>query len=92
MIDKQIILEVLSKEELKKLIGDSIKEAMDFKESLKDLKDELLTREEACKFLKINSSTLWHWTKKGKIISYGIASRKYYKKNELLDTLVESKY
>ncbi|MFD1292398.1 helix-turn-helix domain-containing protein [Lutibacter holmesii] len=92
MNEKQIILEVLSKEELKKLIADSVNEAMDLKRSVVDPVDQLLTREEACKFLKINSSTLWNWTKKGKITSYGIASRKYYKKNELLDTLIKSKF
>jgi len=49
--------------------------------------DELLTREEASKFLKINLSTLHHWTKKSKIQSYGIANRRYYKKSELLESL-----
>ncbi|RDI06690.1 helix-turn-helix domain-containing protein [Flavobacterium sp. AG291] len=49
--------------------------------------DVLLTRKEACDFLKIDSSTLWHWTNKGKIKAYGIANRRYYKKNELIDCL-----
>ena len=49
--------------------------------------DELLTRKEASEFLKINLSTLHHWTKKSKIQSYGIANRRYYKKNELLESL-----
>ncbi|MGI0105985.1 helix-turn-helix domain-containing protein [Salinimicrobium sp. WS361] len=49
--------------------------------------DELLTREEACQFLKINSSTLWAWTNKGKVTAYGIANRRYYKRSELLDSL-----
>ncbi len=49
--------------------------------------DELLTRKEASEFLKINLSTLHHWTKKSKIKSYGIANRRYYKKNELLECL-----
>jgi len=49
--------------------------------------DELLTRKEASEFLKINLSTLHHWTKKSKIKSYGIANRRYYKKSELLESL-----
>lgn len=49
--------------------------------------DELLTREEACKFLQINSTTLWHWTNKGKVTAYGIGNRRYYKKAELIDAL-----
>jgi hypothetical protein len=49
--------------------------------------DELLTREAVCDFLKINSSTLWHWTNKGKVKAYGIANRRYYKKSELIECL-----
>ncbi len=48
---------------------------------------ELLTREETCKFLKINSSTLWDWTNKGKVKAYGIGNRRYYKKEEILSAL-----
>lgn len=49
--------------------------------------DELLTREQTCKLLQIDSSTLWHWTNKGKVTAYGIANRRYYKKTELLECL-----
>ncbi|WP_116789901.1 helix-turn-helix domain-containing protein [Flavobacterium psychrotrophum] len=48
---------------------------------------DLLTREQACDLLKINSSTLWHWTNRGKVKAYGIANRRYYKKSELLECL-----
>ena len=65
------------------------------KSQLEDLKkdfqthnpDELLTREQTCEFLQIDSSTLWHWTNKGKVIAYGIGNRRYYKKAELLECL-----
>lgn len=46
-----------------------------------------LTRVETAKFLKIDLSTLWHWTKKGKIISYGIGNKRYYNKQEIIETL-----
>lgn len=49
--------------------------------------DELLTREETCKFLSIDSSTLWAWTNKGKVKAYGIGNRRYYKRSELLESL-----
>ena len=49
--------------------------------------DELLTREQTCDYLQIDSSTLWHWTNKGKVIAYGIGNRRYYKKAELLECL-----
>lgn len=51
----------------------------------------LLTRTETCEFLQINSSTLFHWTNKGKVTAYGIANRRYYKKAELLECLTPLK-
>ena len=54
-------------------------------------KEELLTREQTCHFLQINSSTLWAWTKKGKVKAYGIANRRYYKRSEILECLTELK-
>ncbi len=57
-------------------------------EELTKKDDELLTREETANYLKINPTTLWHWTNKGKLISYGIGSRRYYKKQEVIDSLV----
>ena len=51
----------------------------------------LLTREETCEFLKINSSTLWDWTNKNKVTAYGIGNRRYYKRSELLNSLKELK-
>ena len=53
--------------------------------------EELLTRNEAKNFLKISFPTLRDWTKKGKIKSYGMEGRVYYKKNEILDLLEELK-
>lgn len=53
----------------------------------KNDKEELMTRSEVCDFLKIDSSTLWSWTKQKKVISYGIANRRYYKKSEILQSL-----
>jgi hypothetical protein len=64
----------------------------ELKEELKkESSDELLTREQTCKFLQINSSTLWAWTNKNKVIAYGIGNRRYYKKAELLESLQQLK-
>lgn len=88
-----VLLEILSSETLKELIKESVKSQLDdFKKDLQAHNpDELLTREEACKFLQIDSSTLWHWTNKGKVTAYGIGNRRYYKKAELLDCLTPLK-
>jgi hypothetical protein len=53
--------------------------------------DVLLTRGETCKFLSIDSSTLWAWTNKGKVRAYGIGNRRYYKRSELLECLTPLK-
>lgn len=57
----------------------------------KNESEDLLTREEACNFLKIDSSTLWRWTKEKKVKLYGIGSRRYLKKSELINSLIELK-
>ena len=89
MNKNQIIFDVLSKEELQDLIGKSLEEVI--KNNSKNIPpdQELLTREEACMLLKIDSSTLWRWTNKGKITAYGIGSRRFYKKEELLNSLIQ---
>ena len=76
-------------EDFKDLIKESVKSQLD--DFAKELKvynpDELLTREQTCEFLQIDSSTLYHYTKKGKVTAYGIGNRRYYKKAELLESL-----
>lgn len=85
-----ILLKELSVKELQELIGSTVKTnltELQKKLTFKEFTDELLTREETCKFLKIDSSTLWSWTNKGKVKAYGIGSRRYYKRSELIESL-----
>lgn len=81
-------------QELSELIKDEIKTLIeDLKSNLSiQNQDELLSREQTCKFFQIDSSTLWHWTNKGRVKAYAICGRRFYKKSELLDalTLVKS--
>lgn len=49
--------------------------------------EELLTPQETCKYLKIHETTLWRWTKDGRVICYGIGGSRFYKKSEILDAL-----
>ena len=49
--------------------------------------DVYLTRQETADFLRIDLSTLWHWTNKGKVRSYVIGNRRYYNKQEIIDIL-----
>lgn len=88
-METQILLQNVSPERLTELIKDGVKSQLeDFKKEINTHNpDELLTRAETCKFLQIDSSTLWAWTNKGKVKAYGIANRRYYKKAELLECL-----
>lgn len=90
MKTNSILLQELSVEQLQQLIGTSVKNGFqELKKELqfKDSNEELLTREEACDFLKIDSSTLWSWTNAGKVKAYGIGARRYYKRSELMESL-----
>jgi hypothetical protein len=81
----------LTQEELTELFNFSFKTQFDnFKKdfSTEKANDDLLTRTEACEFLKIDSSTLWAWQNKGKVKGYAIVNRRYYKRSELLDCLI----
>lgn len=77
-------------EQLAELISEGVKiQIQELKEHLlnQEANEQLLTRDEACVFLKIEQTTLWHWTNKGKIKVYGIGNRRYYKRNELMEAI-----
>ncbi|WP_294963602.1 helix-turn-helix domain-containing protein [uncultured Flavobacterium sp.] len=85
-----ILLHELTVEDLQQLINSSVQDGLqEFQKNalIKENSEELLTREEACKFLKIDSSTLWAWTNNNKVTAYGIGARRYYKKTELMESL-----
>ncbi|MEH6512964.1 MAG: helix-turn-helix domain-containing protein [Maribacter arcticus] len=91
MQTNSILLQQLTVEELQQLIGNSVKNGISElhkEQQIKNSNEELLTREETCQFLKINSSTLFHWTNQLKVKAYGIGARRYYKKNELMECLI----
>jgi len=90
MVENSILLQNLTPEQLSKLINEGVKSQLDdFKKALSNQQanDDLLTRSQTCDLLQINSSTLWHWTNKGKVTAYGIANRRYYKRAEILECL-----
>ncbi len=90
MQNNAILLQNLTVEQLQQLIGTSVKNGiLELQKELqtKDNSEELMTREETCQFLKIDSSTLWAWTNNGKVKAYGIGARRYYKKSEIMECL-----
>ena len=88
-----IIVHNLDVQQLKEIINTTVKNQLnDVFEALKREKNEtLLTREETYRLLKIDSTTLWHWTKADKLKCYAIGNRRYYKKNEVIDCLIQIK-
>lgn len=70
---------------------------MDLKKQIEDLKKylqpkeptEYLTRNEVADLLKVNLSTIHNYTKQGKLLSYGIGSRVYYKRQEIEDAIIK---
>lgn len=95
MVKRELIqIENISVEELTEIIADKLADKIGTRIAMlisSQNDEELLTREETAKLLRIDSSTLWHWTNKGKIKAYGIASRRYYKRGEIMNALVELK-
>ncbi|AHW59582.1 Helix-turn-helix domain-containing protein [Draconibacterium orientale] len=61
------------------------------KEQLEELKEsfqpkeptEFLTRNEVKDMLKVDLTTIWNYTNKGKLKAYGIGNRVYYKRSEV---------
>lgn len=51
--------------------------------------EELLSRKETAKLLKINLSSLYNWTKDGRLKAYGISGKVYYKRSEVESALIE---
>jgi len=49
---------------------------------------EYLTRDEVKNLLHIDLSTVYNWTKKGKLQSYGIGNRIYYKRHEVEQAII----
>lgn len=82
-------------QQLVDLIKEGVKsELQELKKELlaKDADDDLMSIEEAAKFLKIDRSTLWHWQQKGRVKAYGISGhRRYYKRSEILAALQQVK-
>ena len=93
MTTRELIqIENISVEELTEIIANKLADKIETRiatliSSQSD--EELLTRTETAEFLKINFTTLWHWTKKGKVTAYGIGNRVYYKRGELKKALIQ---
>lgn len=91
MIKKVVEIENVSIDELVATITNKVLEGLEIRlEQLQQMKhqEQLLTRSETAKYLKVDISTLHNWTKKGKLKAYGLGNRVYYMKKEIDEALV----
>ncbi|MCR9066092.1 MAG: helix-turn-helix domain-containing protein [Cytophagales bacterium] len=51
----------------------------------RSIESKLLTRKQAAELLQINLSTLFHYTRSGKLKAWGIGNRVYYKLDEIMN-------
>ena len=49
---------------------------------------EYLTRNEVAELLKVDLSTVYNWTVKGKLQSFGLGGRVYYKRQEIEQSII----
>jgi hypothetical protein len=90
MQQNAVLIQNLNTIELENLISTSVKNQLEnFKKELntKAEPEDLMTREEVIKLLKIDPSTLYLWTRKGKIKVHKYANKCYYKRSELMQSL-----
>lgn len=50
---------------------------------------EYLTRSQVAELLKIDLSSVHNWTKRGKLMAYGIQGRVYYKRSEVEQAMIK---
>jgi CRISPR/Cas system endoribonuclease Cas6 (RAMP superfamily) len=84
-----------SQEEFTELISKSVKSQFEelVKESTKEQpkeQNELLTRNETSKFLKVSTVTISKWTKDGLITPKRMGTKVFYSKAELIEVLNKS--
>lgn len=88
---RNLILQGITVDELTTIINENVRtQLVDLKKELlsNNANDDLLTRDETCKLLQIDSSTLWHWTNKGKVKAYKMGQRCYYKRSEIMESFI----
>jgi len=88
---EKLVISQFSKEELqeillKPILGRIGKIETDFEKSNID---PVFTREQTAKRFNVDLSTLYRWTKEGKIVAHAIGARVYYKESSIQEALVK---
>lgn len=87
---QQIVLSPISTDDLINRIAIKTAELIQSRQSIKpEPQDDLITPKQACEILQCTSVTLWRWEKKGRVTPYGIGGKKFYRRSELLQSIVK---
>lgn len=83
----------ISPEQLSEMIISGIREELQKFQSVSGEKSnnkDLMTRKEVCDYLQCSQTSLWDWTRKGKIIATKVGKKKVlYRKNDV-DTFLNN--
>ena len=83
----------ISPEKLSQMIISGIREELQKFQSVSGEKSnnkDLMTRKEVCDYLQCSQTSLWDWTRKGKIIATKVGKKKVlYRKNDV-DTFLNN--
>lgn len=92
MEERKIIINEITLEELTEKIAEKLLPKLtSYIENSKAEEESFLTRKETAEYLKVSLTTLWNWSKSGKLKSYGLGSRVYYKQTEIDEKLERNK-
>jgi len=84
IMNNQIFLNGITIEQLAEILKPML--AVNAQEQIQS-GNPLLTRDEVCELLSFNKTSLWKHTKSGRLKSYGIGNRVYYKRDEVLEAV-----
>lgn len=89
-----LVLSPISTDDLVERIAERTAEILNStkpKQDSENKQKDLISRKEALELLGVSSSTLWLYEKENKIKGYGVKGKRYYKRSEILNSLIEKK-
>ena len=81
----------ISPEQLSEMIISGIREELQKFQSVSEEKSnnkDLMTRKEVCDYLQCSQTSLWDWTRKGKIIATKVGKKKVLYRKKDVDTFL----
>ena len=87
----EILLSKVTKDDLIKEIREAViqelKPFLKEENLIEENADDLMCRKDVCRMFNIHESTLNRWKNRGKLISYNMGGKAFYKRSEILKKL-----